>query len=105
VTSLEVYQGRGSNTWRGAGIGLLAGAAAGFLTWHTAVGGCYEGAATNDCALVLGAGIGGLAGALVGTVVGAFIKTDRWRVIQLDLVRIRSVAARERLGFAVSVEF
>jgi len=105
VTGLDVYQGRRSNTLRGAGIGFLAGAAVGFVTWHVAVGGCYEGAATNDCALVLGAGIGGLTGALVGTVIGALVKTDRWRTMPLDRLHIRSVAARGNLGFAASVEF
>jgi hypothetical protein len=105
VTKLELYAGRRSNTWRGAGIGFLAGTAAGFAVWHLAIGACYEGAAVNDCALVLGGGIGGLGGALVGAVVGAFVKTDRWRRIPPDRFRIQPAVTPGGFGFTARVGF
>ncbi|MDH3368522.1 MAG: hypothetical protein OEO17_11815, partial [Gemmatimonadota bacterium] len=39
ITRLDVYAGRKSHVWVGAGMGLLAGAVAGAITW-TSIGDC-----------------------------------------------------------------
>jgi hypothetical protein len=100
VSRLEVYRGRESHPWRGAGIGFLTGYATGFLVWLAGVEGCYEGASTVSCAAVLGGGAGAIAGTLIGAFVGGvLVKTARWDEVPLDGVRLSLMPRRD--GFAV----
>ena len=79
VTRFDLYAGRQSHPWRGAGIGFLTGYALGFVLWYATGQSCYEGASTFNCAAVLGGGLGAVPGALIGAFIGGFAwKTDRW---------------------------
>jgi hypothetical protein len=89
IERIDLYAGRQSHPWRGAGIGFLGGAALGFGLWYAADVGCYPEADTIGCATVFGAFGGGVLGALVGAVIGGFLlKTDRWEDAPLDGVRV-----------------
>jgi len=107
LARLETSIGRRSHPWRGAWIGLLSGVGLGFLVWQVGDLGCYEGASTTNCAVVLGGGLGGAIGAVSGVIVGSFIKTDRWATVPLDHLRVSlrpqqdSFAVGARIGFSV----
>ncbi len=106
VSRLELYGGRQSHPWRGAGIGFLSGYAAGFLGWMVAVEGCYEGASNVSCAAVLGGGIGAIAGTLIGAFVGGFfVKTDRWDEVALDRLQVSLISRAEGFGVGASIAF
>jgi hypothetical protein len=105
LEQLEMHAGRRSHPWRGAGIGFLSGVGVAFVTWHIADLGCYEGASTTNCALVLGGGIGGAIGALAGAVVGAMIRTDRWEAVPLGGLRVSVVPQRDGFGIGARIAF
>jgi hypothetical protein len=106
VTRIDRYHGRKSwGWWKGALIGLGAGATAG------AIWGAFEYEAGNcgsfdesDC-IVLGAIIIGVPATLVGGVVGALIRTDRWEEVPLDQLRVSFVPRRDGLALSISVAF
>jgi hypothetical protein len=50
-------------------------------------------------------GIGAAGGALIGTVIGASIKTDRWEEISIAGQSVRLIAGGGRLGFTTTVTF
>jgi len=99
VTRFDVYSGRKSHFWAGAGIGFLVGAAGG------AVAGSVVNCGGEDQMLCVGwgAGVFGLGGAIVGGLVGAFVwKADKWEEVPLDRLRVRVVPQRGgRLGFGI----
>ncbi len=102
IERIEVYAGRQSHAWRGAGIGFLSGAALGFGLWYAADVGCYPEAATIGCATVFGAFGGGVLGALIGAAVGGFlVSSERWEAIPLRGVEV-SVAPRRNGGTALA---
>ena len=89
ITKLEVSRGRRPNGWRGAGLGMIGGAAAGAVTGlitHKAgrgrcsfLGGCSpdyreEKGIRPGGGAVLGATVGLIA----GTIAGRIIRTERW---------------------------
>lgn len=101
VTALEVSTGRKSRLWRGAGMGLgigvLAGAAIGAVTYEKCdpnpflscwmAPGSAMGAAAIGGVLLRGAGL------VTGAVIGALIRTDGWAPVDLP-VRAAIVPAR-----------
>ena len=105
LTRFEVHRGGKSHVGAGAGYGALAGAVIG-------VGSAAILCSSNGCAeytgavyLVLGGG-GTLAGLLIGSIVGALIKTDRWEEIPLDCLRVSLGPQRDgRFGLELSVRF
>ena len=102
TTRLDVYAGRKSRLWLGAGIGLLAGATAGAITW-TSIGDC--GFIEDTECRVYGALLFGGIGAVAGGVTGLLIKTDRWKEVPLDRVRV-SVAPRPNgIGIGARIAF
>jgi hypothetical protein len=106
VTRLEVYGGRKSHRWRGAGIGFLAGYAVGFGLWHVTGAGCYEYSSTSTCAATWGGGVGAVSGALLGALVGGSVwKTDGWEEVPLDRLRVGIVPEREGFGIRASMVF
>ena len=106
VTQLDRYVGKQSHPWQGAGIGFLAGWSIGFVAWHVAGAGCYEGAAQSACAAVIGGGIGALGGGMIGAAVGGFAwKTDEWQRIPVDRLQVSVVPRRGGLGIGVRVGF
>ena len=90
VTRLEVHRGQKSRVGRGALIGAAVGAGSGAIIGAIAFSGsCID---NPDGCPAAGAAIGaiflGLPGLLVGTVVGALSKTDRWEAVPLDRIRV-----------------
>ena len=89
ITKLEVSRGRRPNGWRGAGLGLVGGAAAGtvvgLITHKKGRGKCYflapctpdyrpeEGVSPGG-----GAVLGATGGLIVGAIAGRFIRTEKW---------------------------
>lgn len=104
---VDVFAGRRSHPWRGAGVGFLAGAVTGFALWLVAVEGCYEGVPESACAAVYGGFFGGLSGALIGAAIGGFlVHTDRWERVPLDRVWVGLVPLPDRrLGLGASIPF
>ncbi len=100
VTRLEVVDGRKSGLVKGGVVGLVVGVGIGVAK----VSGCGSGDDCFDAGLWLSAPP--LAGMLLGGVVGALIKTDRWREVPLDRPRVSFGPQRDgRFGFGASVRF
>jgi len=80
VTRFQISQGRIRRTARGAGIGLLVGAAVGGALGTAASSGGGDNPC-RDAALkcgAIGAGILGVGGLVVGTLVGTLVTGDTW---------------------------
>ena len=89
ITKVEVSRGRHPNGWRGAGLGLVGGAAVGtvvgLITHKKGRGECYflagctpdyrpeEGIDPGG-----GAVLGATGGLIVGAIAGRFIRTEKW---------------------------
>lgn len=81
---LEVSRGMKSNVGRGAWMGALIGGAGLGLAGAVSCngdGGIFD-PTSSDCA-VGGALIGGVSGTLLGIVLGAFARTERWEEVPL----------------------
>ena len=101
VAQLWVVDGKKGNFWKGAGIGLLAGALIGGVIGST------QEFCLLDCgpATAIGVVVGAPAGLLLGGVLGAVVQSDRWRAL-LGNDRGVSVAPRlDVIGLTVSVAF
>ena len=111
VARLDMYAGRHGHPWRGAAIGGVVGGAVGFISYCVFAGTISDGSdfcagETDEVypyrALVLG--IAG--GALIGAAIGAAIKTDRWKNVPLDRLRVSLVPQRDgRLALGLAVSF
>lgn len=95
VTNLEVSRGKKDHALVGAGVGFGIGAVSGGVL----AAGLGENANAGAGILLFG-----LAGSLVGTAVGAFIRTEGWEVVDLQSVRASLTPLGSR-GLAVSVSF
>ncbi len=84
VTTLEVSVGRKSHAGVGAGIGGLTGAVIGATVSLATCDGFFP---PHVCALV-GGFVFGAGGALVGVIVGASKKTERWVSVPLNRLRV-----------------
>ena len=108
VTRLDVHRGRKSRVGRGVLIGSAIGAAGGIAT---AAAACQTGgisACRFTPAGVYGgaAAVGAAGGALIGVIIGALTKTDRWEEVPLDQIRVSFVPQRDgRFGLGFSVRF
>jgi hypothetical protein len=92
LQSFEVGRGRKSSAGKGAGIGLLSGAAGGVAAGLIVCGGgnCNDsglGDATGLVAGVLGVG-GGLFGLGMGALIGGRFHTDRWERVSIGDLRM-----------------
>ncbi len=98
VTRFEVHRGRKSRVGRGALIDIGAAAFSGSCI--------FEG--SDPCPVggaLMGAGLLVLPGLLVGTVVGALSKTDRWEAVPLGRIRVTFTPVRNgRLTILVSLK-
>lgn len=101
VERLEVSAGRKSHLWVGAGIGLLAGAALGAITWPSA--GC-DWVSEGQCRLYGALGLGAV-GAVAGGVTGLLIKSDRWEEVPLDRLRVSVRPVRDGVGLGANIAF
>jgi hypothetical protein len=113
VTRLEVSRGRKSNCASGLGWGFLAGATTGVVIGLASGserqgslfgGGCWMLCSAGAKAMVAGAALG-TAGAVVGLVVGAIVRSEKWKRVPLDGVRVSIVPRRGGLGLGASVAF
>jgi hypothetical protein len=106
VTRIDRYQGQKSwGWWKGALIGLGAGATAGAIVGASEyeAGNCVR-FNKGNCA-VIGAIVIGVPAALVGGVMAGTIKTDRWEEVPLDQLRVSFVPRREGFTLGISVAF
>jgi hypothetical protein len=101
VTRLEVGRGRKSNSYWGAVIGAGAG-----LVWATfrAIEECPGPLCEEQVALGSMLCTGG--GAIIGSVIGLAIRTDRWEEVPLERLRVTSMVTPDgRFGLAASLRF
>ena len=115
ITRLEVAAGQKSNWLIGGVVGVLLGGALGGtgtylvcqsldLGFGTPTSGEREAACRSGA--VKGLIAGGVGGAIIGMGIGALIKTDRWKEVPLDRLRLQPVATFDgRFGIAASVRF
>ncbi len=109
VTRLDVSRGRKTNTGKGAEIGFLlggvVGAVIGYASYEECEGVCFGDFGSGFAAFVGGL-VGGLGGGAVGALIGSSTKTDRWREVPLDRVRVSLGPQPDgRLGLGASVRF
>lgn len=101
ITQLWVVNGRKGNFWAGAGIGFLGGALIGGL-----VGATQEWCAL-DCGPATGLGMlfGAPAGLVLGGIVGATIRSDRWRAVPVNQYRVSVEPRQDAMRLRVSTAF
>ncbi len=100
ITRLEVTRGKKSKWLVGAGVGLGLGAAA---TVYFLAAFCDDVDTSCDGNTYLGIfALIALPPAIVGAVIGALIKVDRWEDLPLDQIRV-SLRPNGHLGLAASV--
>lgn len=105
LTRLEVNTGRRSHLGTGLGLGLLAGAGLGAILGASVGNDGGEFCTATQCA-VAGAAVVGVAGMVVGALVGAMTHTDRWQEVPLERVGVRLFPRRDgSLSLAVSLRF
>ncbi len=113
VTGLDVSWGRKTNTAKGAGIGFLIGSLAGAFIGYASYEECKS-QGLFSCIGDFGPGfnalggalVGGLGGGVVGALIGGSSKTDRWKEVPLDRLRVNIVPRRHgRLGLGLLVRF
>ena len=96
ITKLEASSGQKSNALLGLGIGAVVGAIGGVVYCENAV--CDQKAKA--------AAIFSLPGALIGVLIGAAIKTEKWEEVPLDQLRVSFGPQRGgRFAFGLSVAF
>jgi hypothetical protein len=100
MTKLDVTTGRRGHWREGAGIGFLAGALLGLASGDDPSNEWFAYSA-GEKALA-----GGFVFGLIGTGVGALIKSDKWAEVPLDQVRPRLIAQQDgRVGLGLSLRF
>ena len=107
----EVSTGRHGRTLRGIGLGFLAGAAVGAILGFAlyeesdCTGLCVLDFSQGESALLGAVGLG-VPGILIGGIVGANLKHETWRIIELQPIRVGvAPAGRRGLLLALSLAF
>ena len=106
VERLEVYAGRRSHWLLGGGIGLVVGAGVTYTVLRSGGSTALCNQSQNQDAMNSGeclalAAAGGVVGAGLGALVGAFIKSDRWEDVSPDRFRL-GLAPRPSGGLTLS---
>lgn len=112
VSHFEVSRGSRSHWLLGTGIGLVLGAGSTFIVFNSgnssgSTNPCNQSANqdaldSGDCVLIYG--LGGLAGAGLGALIGSVIRSERWQSVTLGRLRI-SLVKQGRLTFKLAVAF
>jgi hypothetical protein len=97
ISELEVSAGRRRRAMKGMLIGAAIGGAVSALGEYVQPGRSMP---SSDRAEVIGAGVA--SGATIGAATGFFIKSERWRSVPLERVRL-SVAPRRKGGISLSL--
>jgi hypothetical protein len=100
IDRLTYKDGTKHHALQGAGLGLLGGALLGGV-----IGSTMEWCLLNSCGPATGLGIvvGAPAGLLFGSIIGALIRSDRWRTAPVKAHRIRVAPRLDALGFSVGM--
>jgi hypothetical protein len=100
VHRVDTVQGQKSRWLSGIGFGLLIGAVGGTVIGYAATAGdvWYPGMGAA-AGFILGAPIG----MITGGIVGAFLKTESWKSVPLDRLRVSFAPQRDR-RFALGVQ-
>jgi hypothetical protein len=97
ISAVDVSDGQRRNMLRGAMIGLAAGAGVGaivgYATYEPCEGFCIFGPSSPEGAAGWGGAAGGVMGLLVGTTIGFFVQSEKWRRVQTNTA-VRIGAAR-----------
>lgn len=103
VRLLEVSRGRHREIWTGAAIGFAIGAVAGGLSGALLSSSCESSECVDPGEFIVGSTLGlGVAGGLIGAVVGAATETDTWEEVPLD--RLRGVPPATQDGVVVETD-
>jgi hypothetical protein len=106
VEQVDLSRGRKSHALLGAGIGLLVGAGVGALAGSSCEQVMYDTGITQGECIAIGAAAFGAAGALLGAVTGALVRTERWAQVPLDRLKVSLAPANGRaLTFSVAFRF
>ena len=107
VATLEVSLGRRSQAGLGAGIGSVTGAVIGVVVGAAScTDEVFEAFVIPAACAAAGGVIFGAAGALLGALIGATIRTERWVSVPLDRLRVSFRPRRDRrFGLGLSVGF
>ena len=98
IARVELSRGMKGHTRAGIGLGLLAGASAGALVGSNQCGTC-GGEEGKGLDVLFWGGIGGGTGMLIGGIIGARHKTERWEEVPSS--RWRLTAGPRRGGFGL----
>jgi len=102
VTRLAVQSGRKSHVGMGALFGFVTGGLVGGVVGASE----GEGHMVSAEGAVAAWGLGlGAAGAVVGAITGAFVKTDRWEEVPLDGLRVSFARTRDGVSFGLALRF
>jgi len=107
IAHLYVVDGTRTHFWKGAGIGLLGGALIGGLIGSTTefcIDECTTAEAQKE-AIAVGVIFGAPAGFLLGGVIGALTRSERWRLVSINDHRISVAPRLSPRGFTVNVGF
>jgi hypothetical protein len=105
VQSLETWRGRGSSWRTGAEIGWLAGFAATTAVYAARMRNCIGIACAKIVRWKVYAATGGLAGALVGGLVGAAFRHDCWERVPLGPLHPEMAIGASDQGIGLSIRF
>jgi hypothetical protein len=105
VQSLEIWHGRGSQWRSGAEIGWFTGFVTTFTVYAARLRNCIGYGCANIVKLNVYSATGGMAGALVGGLVGAAFGRDRWERLPLGPVHPEIVIGASDQGIGLSIRF
>jgi hypothetical protein len=104
IARLYTVDGTRGHFWVGAGIGLLGGALIGGAIGSTTQF-CIAECTPEDKATGVGVILGAPVGFLLGGIIGARIRSDRWRLVSIKDRRIGVAPRLDALGFIVDLRF
>jgi len=109
VTRLDVSRGQRRPVARGAllglGIGVGVGAVGGAVAEMGGAQFCIDTCGSRGVITAASAAFFGASGLVMGTVVGALIKTDRWEEVPLDQLSVSIAPQRDRVSFGLRIAF